>query len=367
MIESVIQSAVANLLVIFVHPGHRWFALYLLTSLLLAYGVYRLQARRDPELAGEGFLGFAFPRELWTHPSTRLDLAYFVLNKLVFASLLGSTAVLAYGVEAWGSAALAILAAPPLVEVSPGVGIAIRTVAMLLAFDFGLWLAHYLSHRVPILWEFHKVHHSVEVMTPFAAGRVHPIDDALSYVMGGLFSGLCAAGCGWLLGESAMGLNAFQAHVVLLVFYLFGFHLRHSHVWLPYTGWAGKILVSPAHHQVHHSAEERHWDRNMGFIFAIWDWMFGTLWVPAREQESFRLGIGGEEKEFSSIGKLYALPFVKIAARLKAARARRAGASAPGTPPAAAERPARVQVPAPGGALDPTRTQPLNASETSLA
>lgn len=319
-------------LALFVSPGDRWFVLYLATSLLLAYGVYRVQAARDPELAGEGFLGFAFPREIWSHPSTKLDVAFFVINKILFAALLAGTSVLAYGIQGWTGALLAWIAPPPAMDVPVAVGVLVSTLAMILAFDFGLWLAHYLAHRVPALWEFHKVHHSVEVMTPFAAGRVHPVDDMLSYGMSGLLSGLCAGMCGWMLGDAAMVINAFQAHIVLLVFYLLGFHLRHSHVWVPYTGWVGRIFVSPAHHQIHHSAEERHWDRNMGFIFAVWDWMFGTLWVPAREQESFRLGIGGEEKEFSSLGRLYLLPFSKNLARLRAWRAGRTGLSVRGAP-----------------------------------
>jgi hypothetical protein len=69
----------------------------------------------------------------------------------------------------------------------------------------------------------------------------------------------------------------------------------------------------------------------MGFIFAIWDWMFGTLWVPAREKEEFRLGLGGEEREFSSMARLYLLPFVKSGARIRDWARRRAV-------PAAADR-----------------------------
>jgi hypothetical protein len=88
-------------------------------------------------------------------------------------------------------------------------------------------------------------------------------------------------------------------------------------VWLPYTGWLGHLFISPAHHQVHHSSEERHWDRNMGFIFALWDWMFGTLHVPSAQREDFALGIGGEEKEFNSVWRLYALPFRNIVRRLR--------------------------------------------------
>jgi sterol desaturase/sphingolipid hydroxylase (fatty acid hydroxylase superfamily) len=39
---------------------------------------------------------------------------------------------------------------------------------------------------------------------------------------------------------------------------------------------------SPAHHQIHHSTDPRHFDRNLGYALSIWDWAFGTLWVPER-------------------------------------------------------------------------------------
>ena len=49
----------------------------------------------------------------------------------------------------------------------------------------------------------------------------------------------------------------------------------------------GRIFGGPAHHQIHHSAEEHHWDKNYGAIFALWDWLFGTAYWPAsgRDEE----------------------------------------------------------------------------------
>src|SRR5947209_5477222 len=52
----------------------------------------------------------------------------------------------------------------------------IATLAELLAFEFGYWAAHYAFHRIPALWEFHKVHHSAEVMTTFTEMRQHPVE-----------------------------------------------------------------------------------------------------------------------------------------------------------------------------------------------
>ena len=69
-------------------------------------------------------------------------------------------------------------------------------------------------------------------------------------------------------------------------------HLRHSHIWIPFQGLAGKLFQSPAHHQVHHSTDPRHFDKNLGFALAVWDWAFGTLHIPAREREVSEYGVG---------------------------------------------------------------------------
>ena len=77
--------------------------------------------------------------------------------------------------------------------------------------------------------------------------------------------------------------------------------------------------MSPAQHQIHHSADPRHYDRNMGLVFAFWDWLAGTLYVPEGREE-VRFGLAdGEHREYDSVGRLYGLPFVKAARRFRAA------------------------------------------------
>lgn len=53
------------------------------------------------------------------------------------------------------------------------------------------------------------------------------------------------------------------------------------------------MLISPAMHQVHHSIEPRHFNRNYGQALAIWDWMFGTLYV-IHEKEVVTFGLDDE-------------------------------------------------------------------------
>ena len=52
----------------------------------------------------------------------------------------------------------------------------VMTLVLFAAYEFGYWLDHYFSHNIPFLWEFHKVHHTAEVLTPITNFRVHPVD-----------------------------------------------------------------------------------------------------------------------------------------------------------------------------------------------
>jgi sterol desaturase/sphingolipid hydroxylase (fatty acid hydroxylase superfamily) len=311
MLDYVVQSF-PKLASIFVDRGNRWFFGYILCSVGFAYLVYWLHARKDAELKADGFLPFAFPKDIWSHKSTRVDIAYFFLNKLIFAVAIASMFVFSEGAHSALWQVMNFLSVPRTIvpDMPVALVMAVSTLIWILAFDFALWLQHYLFHRVPLLWEFHKVHHSAEVMTPFTAGRMHPLEEFAGNMMSGIFIGLAYSLIYRLFG-GVMVLQLFEVNIVLLLFYTFGFHLRHSHVWLPYTGWLGKILVSPAHHQLHHSIERDHWDRNMGFIFAFWDRMFGTLVVPEKSQIVV-FGVNGvEEQDYDSVWKLYSVPFIK--------------------------------------------------------
>ena len=101
-----------------------------------------------------------------------------------------------------------------------------------------------------------------------------------------------------------MGMN-----VIAFVYYFMGYALRHSHFWISYGPVLSHVFISPAQHQIHHSADKKHWDKNFGGTFALWDWLFGTLYIP-RKKEDLTFGIGREsEWEFPSVWSLYAKPF----------------------------------------------------------
>ncbi|MBL7663050.1 sterol desaturase family protein [bacterium] len=295
------------------NPASRIFWFYLLTAFTIALAVYIVQEKKRN---APSVLKYLFPKEILLHRSAIVDYFYFIINSVIFFLFLGPLMLSTNWVAERSQEIFESLGAPAgLLEISPW----IVSAALLVAMDLALYLAHYLSHKIPTLWEFHKIHHSAEVLTPITVFRMHPVDDILNMTLSALSVGVTAGfleqiGVGPLSLYLVSGVNVF-----LVAYYVFGYNLRHSHIWLSYGSILSRVLISPAQHQIHHSSLSRHWDKNFGFIFSLWDWFFGTLYVP-QTKENFPLGIGGEEKEYSSVWRLYELPFVKSFKRLFSSR-----------------------------------------------
>lgn len=185
------------------------------------------------------------------------------------------------------------------------------SVVVFLAYEFGYWLDHYLSHKVPFLWEFHKVHHQAEALSPATNFRVHPMDtmvfsNILSLTMGPVNGATCYA-----FGLPFEQTSMFGYFTVLTFFAFIVVQLQHSHVWIPFTGTLGKIFVSPAHHQIHHSANPIHFDKNMGSCLAIFDWLFGTLHLPTKRREKLVFGTGSNQVDPHSVMESIVNPYIR--------------------------------------------------------
>jgi sterol desaturase/sphingolipid hydroxylase (fatty acid hydroxylase superfamily) len=192
---------------------------------------------------------------------------------------------------------------------------------MTVARDFVTFLTHLLHHRVPLLWEFHKVHHSAEVLTPVTVFRKHPLYNVFEYGMNilliGPLQGLIALS---FVGHAAP-VTLFGANIVFALFHLAGANLRHSHIWLSFGPRLSHVLSSPAQHQIHHSRAAQHANKNFGEVFALWDWLFGTLYVPGRAPEALVFGLAEEgAPQHRTLWAVYTQPFVNCLALLRPAR-----------------------------------------------
>lgn len=270
-----------------------------------------------------------FPARIVSSASGRADIAWFLFGILLSASALGW----AFWSTGWFavqfSAGIAQFLGPrPLIDAPAWVAASVMTVALFLGYEFAYWLNHSLSHRVGWMWEFHKVHHTAESLTPLTNFRVHPVDTIIFFNMAAAISGLAAAIVTHLVGPTdgylIYGLNA----LTFLTTILFS-HLQHTHLWISFSGRAGRWLLSPAHHQIHHSTDPRHHDRNFGSALAVFDRLFGTLYVPAAKREKLRFGVDGIAYDPHSPQGAVVHPFVDAARRIAPAASNRAPETVP--------------------------------------
>ena len=312
------NDVVSRLLVPLEYPlfqTQRIYWLYLLTAFGFAIVVYFFLKPRSGDGKRLGLFHYLFPKSIYLHKSAIVDYFYFYINTLVQIALVFPLFV--------GTSVAAARASKSLLEdvvalsgnVVPGdhvVTIVAFTFLVALALDFGVFIAHYMQHKIPFLWEFHKTHHSAEVLTPMTVYRVHPVDNLLTMGFSGLLVGLVNGAYQYLSDGSGVLYNVWGVNAVVIIFYLMAYNLRHSHIWLSYGVFWSNWFVSPAMHQIHHSVDKRHLDKNIGLMFAFWDRLFGTLYVPEK-QESLRFGIKPEDqKQFTNVFNLYMVPFINI-------------------------------------------------------
>ncbi len=299
-------------------PRQRVFWLYLCCSAVMAIYVFRKNTRADPARRSSvrALLGFLFPGEIWRTESAWLDVRYFFFHQIfrlvIYGAFLAGALNLAAGYVAGGAAPAGTVA---LTRESGIADIAISTGYMFVLIalvDLVSYSIHYLQHRVPILWAFHKVHHSLEVMHPLSNYREHPVDN-IAYAAGtGAAYGFVMALTGNLLGYVPGMPTLLGVPLLLLAFNLLGYNLRHSHIWLRWPGRWSMAFASPAHHHIHHSSHPDQTGRNFAFVFPIWDVLFGTYLVPETNKD-VRFGLAEDDAtRFTSCLGIYFIPFKNI-------------------------------------------------------
>ena len=254
---------------------------YLALAGVVAWAVYRRQG------GGPGFWRWLLPAGIWGHPSHLIDLQLFVLGRILAVLGVFGGVALTTGVATW--VAGGVLPLLPAASLGP-VALAFL---LWLPSDFALYWTHRFFHRWSVIWPLHAVHHSAEVMTPFTTYRQHPLSLVLTDAAVAVFVGLCQ---GLLLGVAAKDLAVAEIAGINLFIVLANAGLaalHHSHVWLSYGPALERIVISPAQHQIHHSTDPAHYGRNLGNALALWDWMFGTLYV-IRGTERLTFGLTEE-------------------------------------------------------------------------
>jgi len=288
-----------------IDPLARIYWPYILASVVLALIAFSLNR------GGKGFSVIEFgrflaPKSIYKHPSTFLDLKVFILNQLILTFFF-----LPFLLDA------PIVAQSVLSTLNYGIGRsdyqleytfatrACLSLSVFIAADLAHFLIHYLMHKVPMLWRFHKVHHSAEVMTPITLFRVHPVEPFLRSSLIGIFTGIVYGLFSYVLAVQIPLVTILKINFCVFLFHVFGSNLRHSHVWLPYPRLLSYFFISPAQHQIHHSKDVKHLNKNFGNALAVWDWILKTLYVPKLKEE-LKFGLGEQmSQEHSNLRSFY--------------------------------------------------------------
>ncbi|WP_431858933.1 sterol desaturase family protein [Azospirillum sp.] len=174
----------------------------------------------------------------------------------------------------------------------------VGAVAAFLVLDFAVYLQHVLSHRLPLLWRLHRVHHADLDIDVSSGLRFHPVEILLSLAW--------KAAVVVALGADPWVVVAFEA--VLNGSSLF----THANLRLPERLDAAlrRLVCTPDMHRVHHSVERAETDTNYGFFLSVWDRLCGTYHAapPAAGHEAAPLGLPGWRDQLG-LAHLLAMPF----------------------------------------------------------
>lgn len=142
----------------------------------------------------------------------------------------------------------------------------LKLVLGVMAFDLVSYWFHRIAHVTPVLWRFHRVHHSDTSMDASTFFRGHPLESFLWF------------GTSNILAAGIFGLDLITLGLYFLIIAPFLF-LEHSNlkfpVWLDKT--VGLIFTTPNIHKVHHEQDQYYTDSNFSDIFILWDRIFGTF------------------------------------------------------------------------------------------
>jgi sterol desaturase/sphingolipid hydroxylase (fatty acid hydroxylase superfamily) len=287
--------------------------LYLLSTILIATIIYTLGLAHEGKK--KNFLEYLLPQEIYLHPaSITLYKYFFLISFFQILFVLPTIFFLENFANLTCQILIQILGNNTLLifKINQLEQNIIFSIFVALLGDFANFLYHYLAHKIPMLWEFHKVHHSAEVMTPLTVYRIHPIEMFLGNTVIAIITSLGSGIWMYLFGNETKEILIYGVSCEIFIFYLAGYNLRHSHIWLAYPQWISHIFISPAQHQVHHSVDPKHYDKNFGYIFGVWDWIFGSLYVP-KNYEKLHFGLSdGESKLFNSVTNLFVQPLRNI-------------------------------------------------------
>lgn len=287
----------------------------LLITFCLALGLYVLFRGRGAKGADgkerqfDSLIQYLLPKEIYTHVSARVDVWLWILERCLYP--FWAVALFAtlgpFTEQAVISGLEALLGSTPALPINYG-WMLLYSLVTLLCYDFVFYGIHYSMHKVPALWAIHKVHHSAEVLTPLTRYREHVVAGPIWAAGSALSFGFAGGVFAWLFNGGIVQATLFNVGFFSFLFGITG-AFRHYHIQFRYPRWLEFWLQSPAMHHTHHSYLEKHWDTNLAAVTSIFDRMFGTLYIPEKDEYT-PWGIGPDtQHEYRTFWQNFTGPF----------------------------------------------------------
>jgi sterol desaturase/sphingolipid hydroxylase (fatty acid hydroxylase superfamily) len=268
---------------------------FIAASMAIFAAISMLWFRLSPRLKHDGgvkrAIDYAFPRKLYARPGAKVDLGLMILNTFFFGPAISLFATLFAALDLT-QVLVAHFGRPAISVQNSWVILTVQFLVGTLSGELSFYAYHRLTHKNRFFWTTHRVHHSAEEMTFLTGGRGHPLD-GVGFVLSRVIIAAPLNGIGlYFTGVAAHPLLP----TVLLAYGIFSGvenAFNHSHVPSSF-GPLNYIFISGHMHQIHHSSEIRHRDKNFGATMSLFDWIFRTLYIP-RAGETPRLGLNGDQ------------------------------------------------------------------------
>lgn len=310
----IIQDYLPQLADSFINPQKRVSIFYLLVAMLIAL-FWSAWVSKETWISGfkRGFYLLVSPKIWWSRSSIS-DFKLMFINRaimllsapIIISKIAVTTYLYFFFIDLLGTSEGALNSWPA--WIAP----VLYTICLFTLDDFSRFFVHFYLHRFPMLWAFHKVHHSAETLTPITVYRTHPVEGIIFAMRAVFVQAVTIALFVSLFGGSIELVEVYGVNILLFIFNFTGANLRHSHIRITYPRVIEQILISPAQHQIHHSSDVSHFNRNFGAALAIWDRMSKTLCTSESSQE-INFGLSGQEKDnCHSLVNLYFRPFKEV-------------------------------------------------------
>lgn len=224
----------------------------------------------------------------WRHAGRNTFIA--ILNTVILGAIFGTATL---GVASWSAERRFGLLY--LIDMAwPG-----RLLMAILLLDAWLYVWHRLNHMTPMLWRFHRMHHSDREMDVSTATRFHFGEHLSSATLRLMMIPV--------IGASTSELVAYETLVVLATMF------HHANISLgKMDGLVCWLFVTPRMHQIHHSRKRSEADSNYSVLFSVWDRIAFTYHIKESDAR-IELGVDGiDEDRWQTVAGMLKTPFVKF-------------------------------------------------------